>query len=67
MIIHAQTPAEIAAARVRIAYLENRLDQLKRLDPNGWATLADGSLSNYTLEQAIEEVEAAIRYIQNNA
>jgi hypothetical protein len=66
MIIHASTPEEVRKAKARIAYLENRLQDIKAICPNSHAMLTDGTLRNYTLEQAIEEVESILTYLRNN-
>ena len=66
MIIHASTPAEVQKAKARIAYLENRLEDVKKIDINGWAQLTDGYLRNFTLEEAITEVESVLTYLRNN-
>lgn len=43
------------------------LNQLKRLDHNGWATMTDGTLDNYDLDEQIEIVSTAINEIKNNS
>jgi hypothetical protein len=66
MIIHAATPDEVRKAKQRIAYLENRLQDIWDICPNSHAQLTDGYLRNHTLEQAIEEVESVLTYLRNN-
>ena len=47
--------------------LNELLDTLHKLDSNGWATLTDGTLDNYSLDDQIEIVWTAICQIRNNS
>lgn len=43
--------------------LNNLLGYLQILDPNGWATLTDGSLDDTSIRDQISIVEDAIEHI----
>lgn len=46
--------------------LTQLLNQLKRLDYNGWCNATDGSLDCYSIQEQIEIVSDSIHFIRNN-